>query len=127
MAPTHKRPKFVDVAKLAGAGVATASRTLSGTSCAAPGTRWPVPIAIRNPHYPPSRRACGPRRRSSHNVGLIVPDLLSAYCIPPGRCGKPELRPAGYHRYLAITRDDVALERDTFLDIIGQAVDGLIC
>jgi LacI family transcriptional regulator len=124
--PTQKRPKLVDVAKLAGTSVATASRALSGTGYVAPKTRSRVEKAIRDLHYQPNLRARGLRQRSSRSIGLIVPDLLNAYYTALADAVSQALSQRGYHLHLAFTRDDIALERDSFLDIIGQAVDGLI-
>jgi LacI family transcriptional regulator len=126
LTPTHKRPKLVDVAKLAGTSVATASRALSGTGYVAPKTRTRVQKAIRTLHYQPNLRARGLRQRSSRSIGLIVPDLLNAYYTALADAVSRSLSQRGYHLHLAFTRDDVSLERDSFLDIVGQAVDGLI-
>jgi LacI family transcriptional regulator len=121
-----KRPKLVDVARRAGISVATASRALSDTGYVAPKTRARVQKAIRELNYQPNLRARGLRQRASHSIGLIIPDLLNAYYTALADAVSQILSQRGYHLMLAFTRDDVTMERDSFMDIVGQAVDGLI-
>jgi len=126
LTPPTKRPKLVDVARRAGISVATASRVLGGSGYVAPKTRARVEKAIRELNYHPNLRARGLRQRASRGIGLIIPDLLNAYYTALADAVSQILSQRGYHLLLAITRDDVAVERDSFLDIVGQAVDGLI-
>jgi len=76
--------------------------------------------------YHPNLRARSLRKRSSHSIGLIIPNLLNAYYTALADAISQLLAERGYHLLLASTRDDPASERDTLLDMTGQVVDGLI-
>jgi LacI family transcriptional regulator, galactose operon repressor len=121
-----RRASLKDVASKANTSIATASRALSGTGYVAEATRQHILEAARELSYQPNLRARGLRQRISHSIGLIVPNLLNAYYTALADSISQHLAARGYHLLLSSTRDDAATEHDTVVDMVGQAVDGLI-
>jgi LacI family transcriptional regulator len=111
---------------MAGTSIATASRALSGTGYIAEATRGRVLGAARELNYQPNLRARGLRQRSSHSIGLIIPNLLNAYYTALADAVSQLLAARGYHLLLSSTRDDAVNEQGTIYDMVGQAVDGLV-
>lgn len=122
----RRRASLKDVAAEAGTSVATASRALSGTGYVAEATRQKILQAARRLNYQPNLRARGLRQRVSHSIGLIIPNLLNAYYITLADSISQQLASRGYHLLLTSTRDDPAAEYAMVVDMVGQAVDGLI-
>jgi LacI family transcriptional regulator len=121
-----RRSSLKDVAALAETSIATASRALSTTGYVAEATRLRILEAARTLNYQPNLRARGLRQRVSHSIGLIIPNLLNAYYTALADSTSQQLAARGYHLLLASTRDDAATEHETVVDMVGQAVDGLI-
>jgi LacI family transcriptional regulator len=122
----RKRAGLKDVAALAETSVATASRVLSGKGYVAAGTRARVLAATQTLNYHPNLRARGLRQRSSHSIGLIIPNLLNAYYTALADAASQLLAESGYHLLLSSTRDDPDIEQDILRDMVGQDADGLI-
>ena len=123
---TRRRASLKDVATQAKTSIATASRALSGTGYVAEATRQRILEAARTLAYQPNLRARGLRQRISHSIGLIIPNLLNAYYTALADSISQQLAARGYHLLLSSTRDDAATEHETVVDMVGQAVDGLI-
>ncbi len=121
-----RRAGLKDVAELAGTSVATASRVLSGKGYASAEAIERVLDAARQLNYHPNLRARGLRQRSSHGIGLVIPNLLNAYYTALADTASQLLMEAGYHLLLSSTRDEPALEQAILRDMIGQDVAGLI-
>jgi LacI family transcriptional regulator len=121
-----RRSSLKDVATQAKTSIATASRALSGTGYVAEATRQRILEAARTLNYQPNLRARGLRQRVSHSIGLIIPNLLNAYYTALADSISQQLASRGYHLLLSSTRDDAATEHETVVDMVGQAVDGLI-
>jgi len=121
-----RRSSLKDVATLAKTSIATASRALSGTGYVAEATRQRIADAARSLNYQPNLRARGLRQRVSHSIGLIIPNLLNAYYTSLADSISQQLAARGYHLLLSSTRDDAATEQETVVEMVGQAVDGLI-
>jgi len=121
-----RRASLKDVASRANTSIATASRALSGTGYVAEATRQRILEAAHTLAYQPNLRARGLRQRVSHSIGLIIPNLLNAYYTSLADSISQQLAARGYHLLLSSTRDDAATEHETVVDMVGQAVDGLI-
>lgn len=121
-----RRASLKDVALMAKTSIATASRALSGTGYVAEATRQRILHAAQELNYQPDLRARGLRRRASQSIGLIIPNLLNAYYTALADSVSQQLAARGYHLLLSSTRDDPATEQVTIVDMVGQAVDGLI-
>ena len=84
-----------DVARLAGVGLGTASRAISGHGSVAPATRQRVEQAVQALHFAPQR---GPRRRLSRSmdaIGVYVPTFTGNFYAPLMASVQGELRAVG--------------------------------
>lgn len=126
MPKSRKRPSLKDVAALSGTSIATASRALSGTGYVAKETLDLVIEAAEELNYQPDLRARSLRRRSTQNIGLIIPNLLNAYYTALADSISRLLATHGYNLLLSSTRDDPDTEEAMVCGIVRQAVDGLI-
>jgi LacI family transcriptional regulator len=84
-----------DVARLAGVGLGTASRAISGHGSVAPATRQRVEQAVQALAFEPQR---GPRRRlakSMDPIGVYVPSFTGNFYAPLMESVQAELRAVG--------------------------------
>jgi LacI family transcriptional regulator len=122
----RRRAGLKDVAALAGTSTATVSRALNGSGFVAPETLKRILEATKQLSYQPNLRAKGLRQRSSHSIGLVIPNLLNPYYIRLADAASQLLTQAGYYLLLSATRDDPAIQQGILDDMIGLDVDGLI-
>jgi len=126
MVRDNKRPSLKDVAILAGTSTATASRAISSRGYVSAETRKRVLAAVQELSYQPNLQARALRQRSSHTIGLVIPNLLNAYYTALADSLSQLLYDKGYHLLLASTRDDPEVEQNILSDMVGRAVDGLL-
>jgi LacI family transcriptional regulator len=122
----RKRTSLREVALASKTSVATVSRVLNNTGYIAELTRVRVLKAAEELNYQPNLRAKGLRQQHSHTIGLLIPNLLNAYYTALADAISQLLTKSGYQLLLSSTRDDLALEQTTLLQLIGHDVDGLI-
>jgi LacI family transcriptional regulator len=118
--------KLKDVAKAAQVSEATASLALNGSSLVREETRNRVRKAAEELGYAPNAIAQGLARKRSKTIGLIVPDIESAYYGKVVRCVNDEVRNAGYGLILAISNDSPEAEKQIVDSFISQRVEGII-
>jgi LacI family transcriptional regulator len=106
-----------DVASLAGVGVGTASRVVSGKGSVAPATAERVKKAIDALNFRPSHAARTLLSGSSKMVGVYIPLLKGTFYTPILSAIDTELRAAGLHMVVAFGCGEG--------DARQQAVDGL--
>jgi len=75
--PTPKRATLEDVARIAGVGAMTVSRTINGHPYVSDETAKKVRAAIRQLGYRPNQAARMLTGQLSRSIGLIVPDLAA--------------------------------------------------
>jgi len=121
-----KRSGLKDVASLAGVSTATVSRVLNGKGYASQEMRHKVLEAARQLHYQPNLQARSLRRRRSHSIGLLIPNLLNAYYTTLADAIGALLTERGYQLLLSATRDDARLEEQVLNQLIGHDVDGIL-
>jgi len=86
-----------DVARLAGVGLGTASRALSGHGSVAPDTRRRVEDAVRALGFAP-RPSARRRRAPAHDaIGIYVPSFTGNFYAPLMQSVQSELRAVGGH------------------------------
>lgn len=116
-----------DVAALAGVSIATVSRTLSNPEKVAESTRNRVMEAIEKSGYVANSLARNFRRRRSHMVVVLVPDISNSFF---GHIIQGIEAVAGKHGYrilLGDTRNDPQQER-IYAEMVQQKqADGIIC
>ncbi len=118
-----------DVARLAGVGVGTASRVVSGHGSVAPATAQRVREAIAELEFRPSHAARTLLSGSSQMIGVYIPMLVGTFYTPILGAIDTELRTTGRHMVVAFGCGDgdtrqQAIEGIDFL--IERGCDGLV-
>ena len=127
MKPDHrKRANLKDVAVAARTSVATVSRVLNDSGYYSDEIRTRVQKAADKLNYQPNLHAKSLRQRRSHTIGLLIPNLLNAYYTALADDVSQLLNAHGYQLLLSSTRDDPLVEKNTFRQLIGHNIDGLI-
>jgi LacI family transcriptional regulator len=118
-----------DVAKLAGVGLGTASRVVSGRGSVSPATLERVRKAIDELGFRPSHAARALLSGSSRMVGVYIPVLSGTFYTPILQIMDTELRAAGLHMVLAfgVGLGDARRQAIDGIDfLIERGCDGLI-
>lgn len=118
-----------DVARLAGVGLGTASRVVSGKGSVSPATLERVKKAIEELDFRPSHAARTLLSGNSQMIGVYIPLIKGTFYMPILQSIDNELRAAGLHMVVAFGVGDgdqrqQAIEGITFL--IERGCDGLI-
>jgi LacI family transcriptional regulator len=118
-----------DVARLAGVGVGTASRVVSGRGSVAAATAERVRKAIAELEFRPSHAARSLLSGSSQMIGVYIPMLVGTFYTPILGAIDTELRVTGRHMVVAFGCGDgdarqQAIEGIDFL--IERGCDGLV-
>ena len=118
-----------DVARLAGVGLGTASRVVSGKGSVSPATLAKVKAAIDELGFRPSHAARTLLSGSSQMIGVYIPVLSGTFYTPILQIIDTELRAAGLHMVVAFGAGlggarQQAIEGIEFL--IERGCDGLI-
>ncbi len=121
-----KRITIADVAREAGASVATVSRVLNGVDTVAPGLAERVRAAILDLGYRPSAAAQGLARGRSGTIGVLVPDLANPYFHDIIKAVSEVARDAGC-RVLILDSNGTRGERELTEDLIRHADGLLLC
>jgi LacI family transcriptional regulator len=122
----QKRANLRDVAVAARTSVATVSRVLNDSGYYSDEIRIRVQKAVEKLNYQPNLHAKSLRQRRSHTIGLLIPNLLNAYYTALADDVSQLLNAHGYQLLLSSTRDNTVVEINTFHQLIGHDVDGLI-
>lgn len=93
-----------DVARLAGVGLGTASRVVSGKGAVAPATAERVRRAIKELEFRPSHAARTLHSGSSQMIGVYIPILKGTFYTPILQIIDMELRANGQHMVVAFGR-----------------------
>ena len=118
-----------DVARLAGVGLGTASRVVSGKGSVSQATLEKVRLAIEQLDFRPSHAARSLLSGSSQMIGVYIPVLKGTFYTPILRLIDTELRAAGLHMVVAFgvgtgNPRQQAIEGIAFL--MERGCDGLI-
>lgn len=118
-----------DVARLAGVGLGTASRVVSGKGSVSPATAERVKKAIKQLDFRPSHAARALLSGSSQTIGVYIPILKGTFYTPILQVIDMELRSGGRHMVVAFgcglgDERRQAVEGVEFL--IERGCDGLI-
>src|ERR1700752_1853159 len=118
-----------DVARLAGVGLGTASRVVSGKGSVAPATAKRVQKAITQLNFRPSHAARSLLSGSTQMIGVYIPILKGTFYTPILQTIDAELRTGGRHLGVAFGpglegERRQAIEAIRFL--INRDCDGLV-
>jgi LacI family transcriptional regulator len=119
-------PTLVHVARLAGVGLGTASRALSGNGYVRKATLEKILEAADRLGYQCNEVARSLRARQSHVIGIVVPDIGGPFMIECVRSAQTVLRQHGYMSILAFSEGDPETERDETECLLRRQIDGLL-
>ncbi|TWI61530.1 transcriptional regulator, LacI family [Pseudoduganella lurida] len=118
-----------DVARLAGVGLGTASRVVSGKGAVAPATQDKVRKAIEELGFRPSHAARSLLSGFSRMVGVYIPVLKGTFYTPLLQLIDTQLRANGLHMVVAFGVGDADARRQAVEGIeflIERGCDGII-
>ena len=118
-----------DVARLAGVGLGTASRVVTGKGSVAPATAKRVRNAIRKLNFRPSHAARSLLSGSTQMIGVYIPILKGTFYTPILQTIDAELRAGGRHMVVAFghgSSDERRQAIDGVRFLINRDCDGLI-
>lgn len=121
-----KKATLADVARAAGVGPMTVSRTINGHPYVADETAKRVHAAIRQLGYRPNHAARILTGQLSKSIGLIVPDLADSFFSIVSHAVQETAREAGYLVWLAASNDDVSIEEAQIEQMMNHPVDGIL-
>src|SRR5438067_2550949 len=123
---TTKRATLEDVARAAGVGPMTVSRTINGHPYVSEETAKKVRAAIRQLNYRPNHAARVLTGQLSRSIGLIVPDIADPFFSVVSHAVQEIARENGYLVWLAVSDDDPVIEAAQVEMMTHQPVDGVL-
>lgn len=120
------RPRLVDVARLAGVSLATASRALNQPEIVRPAIRERVQEAVMTLAYSPDRMAKALSSGKSRIIGAIVPTLGNAVFAHGVEALQERLGERGYTLLLSNSQYDPERELRQVGAFLEQGVDGMV-
>lgn len=115
-----------DVAKLAGVGLGTASRAMSGKGYVAPETKKKIEEAARRLEYTPNVLAQNLLKNRSGIIGILIPSLENYFFSQLAQRLEGDLYTKGYKTMMCCTVNQKNGEQD-YLDMLeNNLVDGII-
>ena len=124
--PSNRKATLVDVAKAAGVGPMTVSRTINEHPYVSAATAKRVRAAIRKLDYRPNQAARMLTGQFSKSIGLIVPDVADPFFSIVSRAVQQAARKAGYTVWLAASDGDPATEKAEIEQMTHHPVDGIV-
>jgi LacI family transcriptional regulator len=121
-----KKATLEDVARAAGVGPMTVSRTINGHPYVANETAKKVRAAIRQLGYRPNHAARVLTGQLSKAIGLIVPDLSDTFFSVVSHAVQEAAREAGYLAWLAASNGDPSIEEAQIEQMTNHPVDGIL-
>jgi LacI family transcriptional regulator len=115
-----------EVAKAAGASVATISATLNNSDYVSAKMRSRIEEAIRTLRYRPNDLARGLRLQKTHSIAIVVPDLSNNFYIDLVRGAKDYSVSANYTVLIGDSRDRWEEERNYLDSFHRRRVDGVV-
>lgn len=121
-----KRATLEDVARAAGVGPMTVSRTINGHPYVAQETAKRVRAAIAQLNYRPNHAARMLTGQLSRSIGLIVPDLADSFFSVISHAAQETARESGYLVWLAASNYDPSIEAAQVEQMTHHPVDGIL-
>src|SRR5215471_14816532 len=123
---SKKRATLEDVAREAGVGPMTVSRTINGHPYVAHETAKKVWAAVRQLKYRPNQAARMLTGQLSRSIGLIVPDIADTFFSVVSHAVQETARASGYLVWLAVTGEDTSVEAAQVEMMTHHPVDGIL-
>jgi LacI family transcriptional regulator len=121
-----KRATLQDVARAAGVGPMTVSRTINGHPYVAEETAKKVQEAIQRLDYRPNHAARMLTGKLSRSIGLIVPDISDTFFSVVSHAVQETARANGYLVWLAASDEDPLIEAAQVEMMTHHPVDGIL-
>jgi LacI family transcriptional regulator len=126
MSPAKRKTTIHDVARAAGVSAITVSRVLTGNGYASAATRAQVERAAKKLAYVPNRIASSLASGRTMSIGMIVPDISSAYFSEVALGAETTATKAGYNLILCNTNGRTDQEKHLLSYLHQARVDGII-
>lgn len=118
--------KAADVARLAGVSVSTVSLVLNGNGRISAKTIEQVRAAAAQLNYVPNAQASGLRRRITHRIALVVPDIGNSVYVSIAKSIQQVAKAKGYYVSLVSTDGIEGADIDALQLLHGGQVDGMV-
>lgn len=115
-----------DIAQSLNLSVATVSRALNNQGRISPKTRARVLKAMEQMHYRPNEAARALREKSSHTIGIIVPDIGNEFYARMIKGAERVAWQAGYALLVMSSNEEVEREQQTIRYMLDKRVAGLV-
>ena len=122
----NRPPRMSDVAKLAGVGTMTVSRVLSGSVRVSEDTAKRVFDAIATLNYRPNEVARSLRDQRTHQIGVIVPNLLDPFFAICAHTVSMVAKEHAYSVVIATAEEDVNIEYNEASRMLRRQVEGFV-
>jgi LacI family transcriptional regulator len=119
-------PRMSDVAKLAGVGTMTVSRVLSGSVRVSDDTAKRVFDAVAALNYRPNEVARALRDQRTHQIGVIVPNLLDPFFAICAQTVSMVAKEHAYSVVIATAEEDVDMEYSEASRMLRRQVEGFV-
>ncbi len=122
----HRKPTMSDVARLAGVGIMTVSRALSGSAYVSTESTQRVLRAVEQLKYRPNELARAFRGQRSRSIGLIIPCLNEPFFATCAHAVMAVAKERGYSVIITTTAEDPETELAEAERMLERHVDGLV-
>lgn len=122
----NRPPRMSDVAKLAGVGTMTVSRVLSGSVRVSEETSKRVYEAIAALNYRPNEVARALRDQRSHQIGIIVPNLIDPFFATCAHIVSVVAKEHSYSVIIATSDEDANIEYNEASRMLRRQVEGFV-
>ena len=122
-----KHTTIIDIAKELGISKSTVSRALSGdTHNVKPETMRLINETAARMGYQRNELAVNLRRRSSRNIGIIIPEIVTSFFMNFIQHAQKELRQHGYRTIIAVSNEDPVQEAENLVMLQQCRVEGIL-
>lgn len=122
----NRPARMRDVAKLAGVSIMTVSRVLNGTVKVSDDARARVLKAVATLSYLPNEVARSLRMSSTHQIGVIVPNLDDPFFAVCANAISLVAKQRGYSTVITTSDEDPLIEHTEAQRMLRRHLDGLI-
>lgn len=120
------KPTIEDVAKHANVSIATVSRVINNQGGVRKSTEERIVTAINDLGYIRSAVARSMKKKETHTIGIIIPDITNPF-FPHVVAGiEQKAREKGYFTILSSTNESPTVEEEIVKIFIERGVDGVI-
>src|ERR1700740_2251861 len=122
----NKAPSIYDVAKEARVSVFTVSAVINDKSHVGKSLKRRVDAAIKKLSYRPNLLARSLAKRSTHSIGIVVPDVSNPFFPLVVRGAEDAAQKHGYNILLCDSDDRLAREEECLEVLLAKRADGIL-